>query len=381
MRRDDPFFSFSDASSEKILNKASKIPKPARDVGKVRKDNSGPPSPTKTPTSTKEFSFSQKQLAAAASLQESLSRDHLVPGSEVVQVKDNGDGKPEATESMKCSPASKADPTAMSDANRDDGGLQNAHPQHNQVTSDVKTPTQPSRSPPPPPRRTVSSSARCRKKNYSTHLEVAPTRPLSAYSVESLRRMRLDDEPPIAQHIPSRVISIGARVSEPEEAGENEPEKLKRSGSVNSTMAAEIYRLKRLLEQKDRDVRETKRSLDALRDSREDFGGTITTTNTTSNGTVVEGGGGSVSKGTLANELRIARKETAQWKKRAEWAEGRLEVVDRKSKGEAEARESTLTTGKTADETAAAVAHRDVDGHGSGDRSGEGERPEYWLHE
>ena len=172
--------------------------------------------------------------------------------------------------------------------------------------------------------------------------------------------MHLDDEPPVAQHIPTRIISVGHNFGQSsldeDKASESESSPMKRSRSINSTLAAEIYHLRRLLEQKDRDVTETRRSFDALRESREDVG-------ILSDGTP----GGSIGKGTLANELRTAKKETAQWKKRAEWAEGRLAVVDQTRKADAE--EPTVKPVETA-------AHS-TPGKGS---STDG-KPKFWLHE
>lgn len=172
--------------------------------------------------------------------------------------------------------------------------------------------------------------------------------------------MHLDDEPPVAQHITPRIISLGHNVGEPPKDEENIKDTgsktIKRSGSVNSTLAAEIYHLRRLLEQKEKDVTETRRSFDALRDSREEVGSLDNSAP-----------GGSISKGTLANELRTAKKETAQWKKRAEWAEGRLAVVDHKRMADAE--EPMLKTVDTT-KTSTPVKGSSAD-----------EKPKYWLHE
>lgn len=329
LHRHDPFFSFSDVSSVKSPDKLSRIPKPAQDVGKVRKRKSCSSSPSRSPPkSPKYFRTSQQQLTPTRSLRKCPSDLPLVRSSEATLPEENSNRKPDTTKSITHPTTLAVDPSAITNVDHDDEESQPTEPRHNQKAIDQTTATFPFQSPPPPPQR-IASTASHRKTNSSLYLDVAPTRPLSAYSVESLRRMHLVDEPPVAQHIPTRAISVAVDVSDPLKAGEKASDiksgSLKRSGSVNTTMAAEIYHLKRLLEQKEKDVKETRRSLDALRDSREDVGSLNTGT-----------AGGGMGIGTLANELRIAKKETAQWKKRAEWAEGRLAVIDQKRKADAE---------------------------------------------
>ena len=352
LHRDGPFFSFGGNSLDKSLDKASRIPKPARDIGSVRRDHSCSPSPPKSP---KRSPSPQKQLTPSNFLRKRPSAFNVTSDYDANPVEANSTEKSEMIESDRYSALLEGKQNAILEENGDDVASQSAEPRHNQNAIDQMIDPRPFRSPPSPPRRITSDTSH-KRTNSSIYLEVAPTRPLSAYSVESLRRMHLVDEPPVAQYIPTRVISIGANASESPKTvkttSESGLDDLKRSGSINSAMAAEIYRLKHLLEQKEKDVRETKRSLDALRDSRED--------SVTASGSTV---GGSVSKGTLANALRTARKETVEWKRRAEWAEGRLAVIDQNRKGDAGGSMRTSEISTTRKGSSA-------DG-----------RPKYWFHD
>ena len=147
------------------------------------------------------------------------------------------------------------------------------------------------------------------------NLEVSRIRPLSAYSAESLHRLRAAvGEPPIAHHTPTRAVSVDrSLVSNSYLEASNALGKLERHGSINATLYAEILRLQRLLEQRGEEVQSARRSLDAVRDSKE--------------GSACSRGGetGSPSKGALSEEVREARKELSLWKRRAEQAEQRLQ--------------------------------------------------------
>lgn len=181
------------------------------------------------------------------------------------------------------------------------------------------------------------------RKTSTQHLGIAPTRPLSAYSSESLRRMHFEQDPPIAQYIQSthkRVLSFDIDASTDQMRATLHDAKrptdvdliapLYRTGTINATMLSEIARLKRLLEQKSADLDSTKRSLDAIRDARE----VVTPVNSSfSDGSRTEHPTGfnllrtgSV-KGSLSEEVRLARKERNEWKRRAEWAESRLAAM------------------------------------------------------
>ena len=171
-------------------------------------------------------------------------------------------------------------------------------------------------------------------------LEVAPTRPLSAYSSESIRRTQLEEDPPVAQHVhaaPSRVISFDVDAREDHvkttihdtSAPGLEVLPLKRTGSINATLLTEISRLKRQLELKTQEVESTKRSLDAVRDAREIITPGLSPTDDVFRDRL----SGSISargsvKGTLSEEVRLARKEKNEWRRRAEWAEGRLAALE-----------------------------------------------------
>ena len=181
---------------------------------------------------------------------------------------------------------------------------------HEMASKEVVASEAPQYLPPPPPPTTFSNDPE--RANSAAGLEVAPTRPLSAYSAESLRRITLQEEPPVAQHVPTRVLSIGINTTDNPKVTTSVTkggfDGLERTKSINTAMSAEISRLRRLLEQKEKEVRETRRSLELSRDAKDD--------DTNPDGSPV--------KGTLANELRKSRKEAAEWKRRAKWAEARL---------------------------------------------------------
>ena len=186
------------------------------------------------------------------------------------------------------------------------------------------------------------SSLNCERTNSGNFLEVAPTRPLSAYSSESIRRSRLEEEPPVAQHLTpasSRIISFdvdttksAVRTSFHDTAAPNmDLAPLQRTGSMNATLLAEISRLKRVVEQKNKEIDSTKRTLDAVKDAREvnlpalSAGGV-------NRGELFPGANGASVKGTLSEEVRVVRRERNEWRKRAEWAESRLAALDERRK-------------------------------------------------
>ncbi|KAL9100182.1 MAG: hypothetical protein Q9163_004417 [Psora crenata] len=165
------------------------------------------------------------------------------------------------------------------------------------------------------PTGTSSSVQRVETGSGLPAMEVVPTRPLSVYTADALRRRKsVAEEPPTAQHIAPRVISFESPLR-PNSMLDLSPASLtalKRSGSNNATLYAEITRLKRQLEQKNEEFQATRRSLDAARATKE--------------GGCEDGAAnrGSWNKGTLSAEIREAKREAQNWKKRAEWAEKRL---------------------------------------------------------
>ena len=311
-RLDDLPFSSSDTVPERGLEIISRIPKPARDVGNVRNAFSRTPSPPKSPRCSPS---PPKRLAPKNYLKKRTSVFNIVPERDPNTVKHDAIRSSEATGTTLRSASPEDGPNAASTATVGQVASQLTELVRKQDALDGIIAPQPSRSPPLPP-----SLRRCsndeKKTSSGMHLDVAPTRPLSVYSMESLRRMRLEGEPSVAQHIPTRVVSIEVNTSEDSKAtgtlGQSVIDDLERKGSLNTAMSAEIGRLRRLLEHKDREIRETRRSLDASRDTWENA---VTTD-------------GSPKKGTLANELRVSKKETTEWKKRAEWAESRLAVIN-----------------------------------------------------
>ena len=152
-------------------------------------------------------------------------------------------------------------------------------------------------------------------------VETAPTRPLSAYTTESLQRHDLSlEEPQTAQLIPRRNLSFErGRSASPSRSATNlypsEPIEttVRRSGSANATLYAEITRLQKQLKQKTEEVLAMKRSLDAARETKEQGSGTNAPKR------------GSWNKGTLTAEVWEVRRDRDNWKKRAERAERRLQ--------------------------------------------------------
>ena len=150
----------------------------------------------------------------------------------------------------------------------------------------------------------------------SQTFEILRTRHLSAYSADTLNSLRDPlEEPPVAHHVPTGVTSANDS-SVPNNYLEASEAliKVNRHGSINATLYAQIRHLQRQLEQKGEEVQSARRSLEAVRDARDD---------TADSGP----GKGVASKGTLSEEIRETRKELNIWKRRAELAERRLEVV------------------------------------------------------
>ena len=160
-----------------------------------------------------------------------------------------------------------------------------------------------------------------------------PTRPLSAYTLESLRSLE-------EEHLetPARILHFGGHSrgvsgsSAPDaNTGErmNPPSETLLGGSgrkaTNNTLFAEITRLKRQLDQKDEILRATRRSLDAARMAKEE-GPSRSGSSTPKRG--------SWTKGTLSYEVWDIRKQRDNWRQRAEWAERRLGEVEWRGRSE-----------------------------------------------
>ena len=342
-RPDDPFLSSSDTSPERGPERVSRIPKPTRDSANTQNICSRSPSPPKSPQRSPS---PPKRPPPKNKLKKRTSVFKVLPDRDAEMVKQNSIRSSETTGTTLRSGPLQDESNAVSTATVEQVASQLTELLRKQDALDEIIAPQPSRSPPPPPPKISSNDHK--RTSSSIYLDVVPTRPLSAYSKESLRRMRLEDEPPVARHVPTRVISVESNASNGSKAtntvGQSTLNGLERKGSFNTAMSVEIGRLRRLLEHKDREVRETRRSLDASRDTWEDA---VTAD-------------GSPKKGTLANELRVSRKETAEWKKRAEWAESRLAIIDGERKPE---REYIL-------------------GPSTARKGGSGiERPKNWLHE
>lgn len=265
---DDPFISPSSNSAER--EKASLIPKPVQEVGRGRRAESRSPSPPKRAAPTV---FRHKRS----------SMFHIIPDrdADIVQ-KNTVLGPPVATTNNKRNAA----------PSRDSG------------------------------------------QTSSYLLDKTLTRSLSTYSAESLRRLGTSHEEediPVAPHVAERTISFARsdsplRSDSPSHSDSHHlsdvPARtnsflsasdalkpLERRGSMNTTLYNEICRLQRLLKQKGEEVQTTRRSLDAVRDSKE---------------CATVAAERSRSKGTLSDEVREARKELGVWRRRAEWAERRL---------------------------------------------------------
>lgn len=304
----DHFTSSSDTVPESKSPKKTRIPKPAQDLGNTRKDSSPSSSPPKSPRQSPSTPTrgTPKQI-----IRKRPSIFSILPESDSGTVRRNSLRSSTANGTIFHSVAEE-EPKKASDSISEEIVSRVYEALHQDLTSKEAVPTQAPQHLPPPPRNTSNDLERT---NSVIGLEVAPTRPLSAYSAESLRRIRLQEEPPVAQHVPTRVLSIEVNASDNPKVTtavtKNSFEGLERTGSINTAMSAEISRLRRLLEQKEKEVRETRRSLELSRDLKDDD------TNPD----------GSPRKGTLANELRMSRKEAAEWKRRAEWAESRLLVI------------------------------------------------------
>lgn len=108
----------------------------------------------------------------------------------------------------------------------------------------------------------------------------------------------------------STVMERGRSKSRSPSAGASNPDSppltVKRSGSVNTALYAQITRLQKEIEQKNEEINTTRRSLEAARASRE--GGLVT----------------DAEKGTLNEKVQEAKKERDFWRSRAEDAEKRL---------------------------------------------------------
>ena len=166
------------------------------------------------------------------------------------------------------------------------------------------------------PSRVLSGVSRGETGSLKLDFETVRTRPLSAYTADAL--LRVDSylkEPPTAQPIHIRNVSFESPSLTTDKLA-TPPVSLatiKRSGSNNATLYAEITRLKRQLEQKTEEVKAARRSLDAARATQEEG---VSEDNCSKRG--------SWNKGTLSAEVREAKKEMINWKRRAEWAEKRL---------------------------------------------------------
>ena len=155
---------------------------------------------------------------------------------------------------------------------------------------------------------------------------MAPTRPLSAYTLDSLRQLELDfQQSDLACQIDRPLSREVSRCSETPfahaEGVRYRSDSLSSSQArkvTNSTLFAEITRLKRQLEQKEDIVAATRRSLEAARMGREEGPSEYSD----------EPRLGSWSKGTLSAEIRDLKNQRDAWKHRAEWAEKRLKGVE-----------------------------------------------------
>ena len=345
---DDPFSSSSDTIPDNVSPKKSRIPKPAQDLGHVRKDGSPSSSPSRSPRPSPSTPTrgARKQL-----LRKRTSILSVLPAGDAGTLRRNSLRSSDAPETVNHSVAEddqKQPSTMIPEETRSQA---NDDLKQYMALKEIAIPQAPQHLPPPPPRTSTDGE----RPTSAAGLEVAPMRPLLAYSAESLRRIRIQDEPPVAQHLSARVLSTEVNTnSNPQNTTSltrNAFEGLERTGSVNSAMAAEINRLRRLLEQKEKEARETRRSQEISRDLKED--------DTAANG--------SPRKGTLANELRMSKKEAAEWKKRAEWAESRLLGVGR------EVLDAKVASPKSSRKTSRAAT--------SQDGSAVVERPKNWFHE
>ena len=145
--------------------------------------------------------------------------------------------------------------------------------------------------------------------------QIISSRPLSAFTANALQRLQsAQQESPTPQRIVTGNISFespshsNTKLDAPL-ASDNT---IKRSVSFNATLYTEITRLKKQFEQKNEELKATRRSLDAARATREEGIGEDASKRT------------SWSKGTLNGKVRELEKEKDHWRKRAEWAEKQL---------------------------------------------------------
>lgn len=144
-----------------------------------------------------------------------------------------------------------------------------------------------------------------------------PTRSLTAYSTESLRRLRAAlEEPPVAIHVSRPVSPHPANqhkryVDNSATTDDRLPfqRRDKRMSAGNGTLYAEIRRLQRQIDAKTEELSAVRRSLEAERAA----------------AGVSDGEGKGKRKGQMGEEVREARREMEMWRGRAVWAEKRLE--------------------------------------------------------
>jgi len=291
LRMEDPFISLPGALSEK----ETLIPKPVTEAGRARKAESRSPSRSPSPP---------KMASPKSYLKKRSSILNVVPDQDAELVRSNSVPRKNSTRRHNSAPQNDSFPRASisSTARRDSG------------------------------QRKGSENSILKRQDSFRFLNPVSTRPLSAYSEETLRRMQASvEDPPLAHHIPTRVISIdpstNVRVDVSYEGKSTDPPEvsatlsrsssvlnasntitpLQRQGSHNATLYSELTRLKRQLEQRTEEVQATKRQLDAAR-----------------MGTESTPGGSTVSKGTLSNQVKHAKKEAGFWRNRAQYAEKEL---------------------------------------------------------
>ena len=163
----------------------------------------------------------------------------------------------------------------------------------------------------------------------------AKTRPLSAFTLDSLRQLELDfQQSDVARQIYRPETREASKPRMPSYSFLDSvntsytPDSLfsaRTHKATNSTLFAEIGRLKRQLEHKEEIIMATQRSLDAATVARED--GPFYSESD-------EPRFGSWSKGTLSLEVRDMKKQRDAWKQRAEWAEKRLVGIEKAGRGE-----------------------------------------------
>lgn len=189
---------------------------------------------------------------------------------------------------------------------------------------------------PPFSKSTSASSASAKIPNHTSdgiavktgrsNYMMAQTRPLSAYTLDSLRQLELDFQQsdlacqidtPLSREV-SRCYETPFAHAEGVHYRSDSLSSSQARKATNSTLFAEITRLKRQLELKEDIVAATRRSLEAARMGREEGPSEYSD----------EPRLGSWSKGTLSAEIRDLKKQRDAWKHRAEWAEKRLKGVE-----------------------------------------------------